>query len=325
MLETWPNFENLADVNLNRGSSDANLRRGDTNVYLHVGKDMDTQMTVDDLRSAFAVDKLLRITGAAGSHYAQQTFAHFGVKMPDALTNSSIFIGSNEVDLGISEVVAQSSTGVDAPGSVLGDIAGKGFGRSDGGDTFRYQCKEHGIIMIISSIEPIVDYSSQAIDVVTRYQDSVDFYHPEFDDLGMQPFEAQTLDGTYKDDNIVGWQYRYSELKTKYDVVNEGFYDTDKVSWQTNMQSTANDIGMTTYDKNYRFCICPQYSNNIFALPFPWYAEGDLDAEINRINPWSSKDMKPNVIYAGDNFLVAADFNVFKTSIMSVHSLPKIF
>lgn len=324
MPESFPNITNISLVNLNRGSSNTDILHNDTNVTLFSDKTKDTAFTVDDLRSAFAVDKLLRITGAAGSHYAQQTFAHFGVKMPDDITNSSIFIGSNEVDLGISEVVAQSSTGVDAPGSVLGDIAGKGFGRSDGGDIFRYKCKEHGIIMIISSIEPIVDYSSQAIDVLTRYKNSVDFYHPEFDDLGMQPMENSTLDGDSRSSGIIGWQFRYSELKTKYDVVNEGFYDTDKVSWQTNFQQAATDAAKYTIDKNYRFCICPQYSNNIFALPFPTMP-GDYVANYTGTNAWNSKDMKSKVIYAGDNFLVAADFNVFKTSTMSVHSLPKIF
>lgn len=285
-----------------------------------------SSISASDLRSVFALDKLLRVTAMAGSSYDKQSLAHFGVKLPDTLSEESIFIGSHVVDINISEVVASASTGVDGPGSVIGDIAGKGFGTSQNSEEMSFKCTEAGIIMCLFSIEPLIDYDSRSIDMPTRYTRSLDFYHPELDDLGMQPQSPEILNGKYEGFSLTGWQYRYSELKTKFDIVNEGFYATDKASWQTNFQTSTDENNLSAYERNNRFFINPQYANTIFALPFPHFTDSN-SLHVKEFGPsdcWDSIHVKPNSIYAGDNFLICSNINAFKTSIMSVHSLPKL-
>lgn len=40
---------------------------------------------------------------------------------------------------------------------------------------------------------------------------------------------------------------------------------------------------------------------------------------------WLSDTLSANYIYKGDNFLVRLEIKAFKTSIMSVHSLPNLY
>lgn len=294
----------------------------------------DDQFNAADLRSVFALDRLMRVTALSGTHYDDQTFAHLGVKLPAGLSNEAYRVGSSSFDLNINEVVATSTTTADAVGSVIGDIAGKGFGSNANPDTFDFTCPESGVFMCLFSIEPIVDYSSQCIDKLNTLSDTFDFYHPELDDIGMQPLTTSLLSGISNNPVFNGWQYRYSEFKQKYNIVNEGFYETDKEIWQTNFQTSAAANGYNIIDRFNRFYISPQYSNTIFALPFPRFQDltvngytrpASYDNSGNNGTNWQNKFNQPRNIYSGDNFLVQADFKCYKSSIMSVHSLPRIW
>ncbi len=292
------------------------------------------KISANDIRSVFALDRLLRVTGQAGGHYDQQTYAHFGVKLPQGLSNEAYFIGSCEVPINISEVVSQASTGAkdnqgnNLPGNVIGDIAGKGFGANNG-SKMKFKCDEAGVVMVIFSIEPLLEYSSQSVDVTNRYRTSLDFYHPELDDLGMQPMDDNYLNGSshampFTKPDVIGWQYRYSESKSKWDSVHESISDTDKAAWQVNFLDSLAASDTQSFDRFARFYINPQYANPIFALEFPKYLSSTATYDNTTTKGFLNNFNKPENIYCGDNFIVNSDIQAFKTSIMSVHSLPKI-
>lgn len=312
--------------------------------------------TPNSIRALFAYDRLLRVTGMAGNHYHEQLKAHFGVTMPKGVTNEAYFLGSCETDIVINEIVATASTSGD-DGSVLGDLAGKGYAQSKLGQDIKFTAPCHGIMMAISSIEPLVDYASMSIEQENRYLSTFDFYHPELDDLGMQPayntfFNSNLIgSGVSNASQISGWQYRYSELKTKYDVVNEGFWNTGRKSWVGYKQNLygidrSGLYSPTLFDL---FYIAPQYTNTIFAQQVPFFqvpkSTGELfgtdlsyqyQLENGQTVPsqWnavmfdpSSEDITIDVfkapyVYGSDNFLINLNILCYKTSLMSVHSLP---
>lgn len=303
-----------------------------------------TSVGVGNLRQLFAYDRLIRITASAGSHYADQTLAHFGVKLPEGISNEAYYLGEQITDIAINEVVATANTSVPGDGgtdygSVLGDIAGKGFGSTSPSNDIEFTCPCHGMIMAISSIEPVCDYASMSIERFNRFQSPFDFFRPEFDNLGMQPafnhdFYHSSL-GTQTRETVNGWQYRFMELKTKFDVVNESVWDTWRHIWSCYKQS----IGPDLYDPSFAgafsldafFYISPQYTNNVFLRKFPYYGYiGDSQLKLSvpasaqsNYNPWYYPEVKSSMVYTGDNFLLNLDMRVFKTSCMSVHSLPK--
>lgn len=294
-------------------------------------------VSVGDIRAAFALDKLLRITAQTGSHYDEQTLAHFGYNMPQGISNEAYRLGEQSLDININEVVATASTGVDAAGGTIGDIAGKGFGATQDAEDIEFTCPSHGYIMAVWSIEPIAEYQAVG-DVTSGYSSSFDFYHPEFDGLGMQPFD-RTFSSVGSD--ISGWQWRYMQHKTKLDSVDESIFDTSKSSWSTSRSLTP----FLSDSLAARFYIYPQYTNNIFLLNFPSYTNltGSDSGNLQFTLPsgtgfgslgWSSvildsenKDIikiTPDYVYSYDNFINVVDHKVFKTSVMQVYSLPRM-
>lgn len=290
-----------------------------------------SSISAAEVRSLFAYDKLMRVTAFAGGHYEDQTLAHFGYKIPQGLSKEAYKLGSHVVPLNIGEVVATASTGIDAAGGVIGDIAGKGFTPGVNQKEIHFTCPSHGFMMAIFSIEPLPEYASMGVDIVNRCSTSSDFYHPELDNVGMQPMFGDFL-GFNNGNNsteLVGWTYRFSQFKMKYDVVNEGFYATDKSTWVGYKQSIfdfdSTGVPTTTAFRNdFRFLICPQYTNNIFMQPFRYFVSPSY-VVTSSTQGWDNPFFQPIEVYKGDNFLCNVDVQAFKSSIMSEYSLPKLF
>lgn len=283
-------------------------------------------LDVNSLRALFDFEKLCRITALAGSHYTDQLYAHFGVTVDNDIHNEAYYIGSQGLDISISEVVATASTGSEASGSSLGDIAGKGFGASQNDGDLNFHAKEQGVLMCIFSIEPIQMYSSDIIERNGLYLKPLDFYRRELDNLGMQPMMASELNSAQNLGNlnaVLGFNYRYAELKTKFDVVNLGFTSV-KTDWQCNYQE---GIDFNTANKNYRFFVNPSYTDSIFSQFYikPTDEHGYLLSSMDHAEHSGDFSSLTNIdIFKGDNFLINAQFNVLKDSIMSVHSLPSL-
>lgn len=282
-------------------------------------------LDVNSLRALFDFEKLCRITALAGSHYTEQLYAHFGVTVDNDIHNEAYYIGSQGLDISISEVVATASTGSSDSGSSLGDIAGKGFGVSQNDGDLNFHAKEQGVLMCIFSIEPLQMYSSDIVERNGLYLKPLDFYRRELDNLGMQPMMASELNSGQNLGNqnaVLGFNYRYAELKTKVDIVNLGFTSV-KTDWQCNYQG---GINFNTANRNYRFFVNPSYTDSIFEQFYikPTDEHGYLLTSMSsqKLGDWSSFS---NIdIFKGDNFLINAQFNVLKDSIMSVHSLPSL-
>lgn len=299
-------------------------------------------LSSSDIRTVFAFDKLLRVTAFAGSHYQDQVLAHYGIKIPEGISDEAYFLGSQSVPVVVNEVVATASTGATEDGkalsgSTLGDLAGKAFTPSDQkiGKDISFTCPCDGVIIGIQSIELLPDYSSMFLDRKLRYQTTWDFYHPELDGIGMQPMVVNQLGFDPENSNsILGWQYRYSELKTNVDVTNEGFWDTNRYNWSPTKQSSILGYGAetsnskVTYSTEFNFLCFPQAANSIFLKKYPFYdstGSGALTEKIEGgIAPYYIGASSSQSCYENDPFLVSMDIKAFKTSIMSTFSLDKV-
>lgn len=321
-------------------------------------------LSVGDIRAAFALDKLLRITAQAGSHYDEQTLAHFGYKMPQGIADEAYYLGEQSFDIAINEVVATASSTTGKDTSLLGEIAGRGFGVTHEGKDLEFTAPCHGIVIAIHSISPLPDYRDEK-DVIANKINSFDFFHPEFDNIGMQPYgiDFAHLSST-QPVNILGWQYRYMEHKTKLDVADESIYDTSLRTWAlsrsrtyygkdtssngdgtaSNGDGTASKVKAPTlpgstlgYGFNVplsgRFYIMPQYTNGIFYASFPAFLDpasasapsgGFMTYDPSKRRSWLNPQNLPQMIYGDDPFICVLEHKVYKTSVMSVYSLPRM-
>lgn len=192
-------------------------------------------ITIANLRSAYALDKLYRlISSAKDGSYSEQMKTRFGVEAPDDEWKSK-FIGAIDAPITIADVTTTSDT-YDASseiGSIPGTLYGNGWSNSQG--VIDFTAKEHGIIMGIFSILPECDYQSDQIDAFNTKLKREDFFVPEFADLGKQPTPIYQFKFTKDTDmsKVLGWNLRYSEYKTSLDMVHGVFNSDDKFQNQS--------------------------------------------------------------------------------------------
>ena len=141
-----------------------------------------------NIRSMFAVEKLLEVTRRAKKHYDMQVLAHFGIDVPKGLAGECFKIGTHEQYIKINDVMNTADTGLAAVGARSG--AGESGAKSK---DFYFEAKCHCILMAIYSAEPVMNYCNVGLERITSRTSVDDFFKPEYDNLGMQPVFAREL------------------------------------------------------------------------------------------------------------------------------------
>lgn len=280
------NFQGGLSINQPSGSSSAGI-------------------TVANLRSAYALDKLYRLmVSAKDGSYSEQMKTRFGVDAPDDDWKSK-FIGAIDAPVTIGDVTTTSDTynETDQSGAIPGTLYGNGWSQSQG--TIDFTSKEHGIIMGIFSILPECDYQSDQIDAFNTKLKREDFFVPEFADLGKQPTPIYQFKFSKDTDmsKVLGWNLRYSEYKTALDMVHGVFNSDDKFQ-----------------NQSYNAWVAPrnqtlsQYSNGATVSFFK-----ALPSVLNQIMVQQYDGTEQT-----DQFLVNADFNVQAIRPMSIYGEPSL-
>lgn len=217
------------------GTPDSDNKGGNFQGYISLNTNSaNAGISVANLRSAFALDKLYRLSAQAGDgDYKSQIKARFGFD-PYAPQYKSDFIGSASAPVQVNPITTTADTldSAGTNGTPAGRIYGNGIAQSSNG-FFEYDVKEHGIIIGISSFVPDVDYSSYGINPFNIKIKREDYFQPEFDNLGKQPLSSLlfnpwkkvTIQGASPTtklqlvNTVLGWYPRYVEYKTSVDQV----------------------------------------------------------------------------------------------------------
>lgn len=189
---------------------------------------LQSKFTVLALRQAEALQRWKEISQSGDSDYREQIRKHFGVKLPQALSNMCTYIGGISRNLDISEVV-NNNLATEGDTAV---IAGKGVGAGNG--SFTYTTDEHCVVMCIYHAVPLLDYSITGQDGQLLVTDAESLPIPEFDNIGMEvlPMTQIFNSALATAFNLfnAGYNPRYFNWKSKLDVVNGAFTTTLK-SW----------------------------------------------------------------------------------------------
>lgn len=189
---------------------------------------LQSQFTVLALRQAEALQRWKEISQSGDSDYREQIRKHFGVNLPQSLSNMCTYIGGISRNLDISEVVnnnlaSEGNTAV---------IAGKGVGAGNG--SFTYTTDEHCVVMCIYHAVPLLDYTITGQDGQLLVTDAESLPIPEFDNIGMEVLPMTQIFNSPKASIVnlfnAGYNPRYFNWKTKLDIVNGAFTTTLK-SW----------------------------------------------------------------------------------------------
>lgn len=222
--------------------------------------------TINDLRTAFALQKWLEKAARGGSRYVEQILMHFGVKSSDKRLNRPEYITGTKSPVVISETLQTSETSDDSP---LGNMAGHAVGVTSG--TYgNYFCEEHGYIIGIMSVMPRTAYQ-QGVDRHYIRRLAEDFFFPDFAHLGEQAVQMRELYTNAADQTATfGYIPRYAEMR----------YMNSKVSgdMRSNLDFwTASRIFATEPALNQTFIECVP-DDRIFAVYL-----GDVDKLIMHV------------------------------------------
>lgn len=212
-----------------------------------------TTTTINDFRSAYALQVWLERNAVGGSRYVESTQAHFGVRPQDSRLQRCEYIGGGRIPVKISEVVstAFSSNGTDIV--PLANMGGHGvtYGNTN---NFKYFCPEHGFIIGMMSIMNPPSYH-QGLPRMFRRRSFLDYPWPTFAKLGEQTVStselyadaAELTPDANGDLPLFGYQSRYADWKYVPNS-NHGSFHSTLLFWTLTREfSSAPTLG---YDFN---------------------------------------------------------------------------
>ena len=132
-----------------------------------------TAATINQLRQAFAVQKLAERDARGGTRYAEVVKAHFNVDFLD-VTYRPVFLGSTRTAISVNQVEQTSSTDATTP---QGNLSAWGVAVNKSGG-FTQSFTEHGYIMGIANVRADITYQ-QGLNRMWSRRTKLDFYWPE--------------------------------------------------------------------------------------------------------------------------------------------------
>ncbi|QCS36612.1 major capsid protein [Capybara microvirus Cap3_SP_535] len=170
-----------------------------------------TLVTINSLREAFAIQRLLERDARGGTRYTEILRSHFGVVSPDARLQRPEFLGGSSNPININPVAQTSSSDNTTP---QGNLAAFGVvGTSSPGFSHR-SFTEHGYIIGLCNVRADLTYQ-QGLNRMWSRRTRFDYYWPSLAFLGEQTILNKEIycQGNSQDDEVFGYQERFAELR----------------------------------------------------------------------------------------------------------------
>lgn len=184
-----------------------------------------TQSTINQLRTAFAIQRHYEKLRRGGSRYVEQVKELFGTTSSDARLQRAEYLGGTRNYVSMEAIVQTSRTNDVSP---QGNVAGNS--KTIFTDhPFTHSFTEHGYIIGVQCTRVQHSYQ-QGINRLDKQYDLFDFYFPSLAHIGEQPIYNYEIfaQGTDTDNEVAGYQeawaaYRYmpriiaGELRSNYE------------------------------------------------------------------------------------------------------------
>ncbi|AJK28284.1 putative major capsid protein [Eel River basin pequenovirus] len=171
-----------------------------------------TAATINQLRQASSVQRLLEKDARSGTRYTEILMAHFGVTSPDSRVQRPEYLGGTSAPINITPIAQTSSTDATTPQANLAAIGTSFIEKNRITKSFVEHCQLIGFINVRADLT-----YQQGIDKSFTRSTRYDFYWPELAHIGEQAvFNSEIYyQGTSADDDVFGYQERYAEYRYK--------------------------------------------------------------------------------------------------------------
>lgn len=223
---------------------------------------LNSDLSALSLRATEYLQRWKEVVQFSSKDYSDQMAAQFGIKAPEYMGNHAHYIGGWSNVININEVLNTNLTDDNSQAVV----AGKGVG-SKSGHTISYDCgAEHQVIMCVYHAVPLLDWSLKGHNPQLLCTSISDFPQPAFDQLGMQPVPALSLNNSPSSPTgNIGYNLRYWQWKSAVDTVHGAFRPNAAYqSWVASLQGSQVQVSGQSSLSYRSFKIRPQQLNSIF-------------------------------------------------------------
>lgn len=236
-------IDNTATADMFRVEEDPN-----NSGYPNIRADLSsaTSSTVNELRQAIQVQRLLEKDARSGTRYTEIVKSHFGVTSDDARLQRPEYLGGGSTPVNVS-AVARTDTSPGVLGA-MGVAAFKGHG-------FVKSFVEHCIVIGLVNVRADITYQ-EGLDRMWTRQTRYDFYWPTLAHLGEQAvlnkeiyIDGSTITAGTEDD-VFGYQERFAEYRYKPSKITGKFRSNDAASldaWHLGVEFGAQPTLDTTF------------------------------------------------------------------------------
>jgi len=181
-------------------------------VQLYADLSTATAATINQIRQAFQLQRLLERDARGGTRYTEIVRAQFGVASPDARLQRPEYLGGNSQLISVNPIAQTSATGLTGGSTPGGNLNAVGHVVSRNG--FTYSAVEHGYVFGIVSVRADLTYQQGLRRHWSRLTRQ-DYYTPVFANLGEQAILNKEIycDGSANDANVFGYQERWAEYR----------------------------------------------------------------------------------------------------------------
>ncbi len=172
-----------------------------------------TATTINELRQAFAIQRLYEKDARGGTRYRELLKAHFGVTAPDSRVQVPEYLGGCRVPININQVLQTSATNDVTP---QGNTAAYSC-TTDSRSLFTSSFVEHGMLIGLACVRVEHSYC-QGIERFWSRKRRFDFYWPTLANLGEQAVlkkEIYATGNAVDDEQAFGYQECWGDYRYK--------------------------------------------------------------------------------------------------------------
>lgn len=182
-----------------------------------------TAATINSIREAFQIQKLLERDARGGTRYVEIIKSHFQTVSPDFRLQRPELIGRGSTRINTTPVPQTSSTDATTPQGNLSSYSTF----SHDGVGFTHSFVEHGYIIGLLNIRADITYQ-QGLQKHFSRRTRYDYYWPAFAHLGEQAIYNREIftQNTTADDSVFAYQERFAEYRYKPSEIT-GYFRSD--------------------------------------------------------------------------------------------------
>ena len=185
-----------------------------------------TAATINALRLAFQVQRLLERDARGGTRYTEIVRSHFGVTSPDSRQQRPEYLGGGSTQINFLPIPQSSATGATGTTTAQGNLAALAT-HSSSGLGFSKSFTEHCVLLGLVSVRADLNYQ-QGLNRMWSRQTRYDYYWPALSHIGEQSVLNKEIyaDGSANDALTFGYQERYAEYRYKPSLITGKFRST---------------------------------------------------------------------------------------------------